>query len=177
MARLIECLECGCEYPDDLRECPECWFNDIPLKIQRLRDTDQNGLHNSMVPAKQNITIMRGDTEVFNITLTDSAGAAIDLTGSTFLSQIRYERDSSTVAASFTCSITNAAAGQVALTLSSASSAGLTAGTAFWDLQRTLAGVVTTLVAGKCTILADVTRQLWLFVILKFRLKLLIVHN
>ena len=111
-----------------------------------------------MVPAKQNITIMRGDTEVFNITLTDSAGAAINLTGSTFLSQIRYERDSSTVAASFSCSITNAAAGQVALTLSSASSAGLTAGTAFWDLQRTLSGVVTTLVAGKCTILADVTR-------------------
>ena len=111
-----------------------------------------------MVPAKQNITIMRGDTEVFNITLTDSASAAIDLTGSTFLSQIRYERDSTTIAASFTCSITNAAAGQVSLTLTSAASAGLTVGTAYWDLQRTLSGVVTTLVAGKCTILADVTR-------------------
>ncbi len=111
-----------------------------------------------MVPAKQNITIMRGDTEVFNITLTNSASSPIDLTGSTFLSQIRYERDSSTVAASFSCSITDAVAGKVTLTLSSASSAGLTAGTAFWDLQQTVSGVVTTLIAGKCTILADVTR-------------------
>ena len=62
------------------------------------------------------------------------------------------------MSSTYSCAITNAAAGQVALTLSSASSAGLTAGTAFWDLQRTLSGVVTTLVAGKCTILADVTR-------------------
>lgn len=111
-----------------------------------------------MVPAKQDIKIMRGDTEVFNITVTDDAGVAIDLTGDTFASQIRYNRDDSSIAASFTCVVTDAAAGKVTLTLSATSSAGLNAGPAYWDLQRTNDGVVTTLVAGKCTVLADVTR-------------------
>ena len=111
-----------------------------------------------MVPAKQDIKIMRGDTEVFNITVTDSAGTAVNLTGDVFTSQIRYNRDDSSVAAAFTCVVTNAAAGTVTLTLSAVSSASLNAGTAYWDLQRNDSGVVTTIVAGKCTILADVTR-------------------
>lgn len=111
-----------------------------------------------MVPAKQDIKIMRGDTEVFNITVTDSAGAAVDLTGDTFTSQIRYNRNDSSVAAAFTCTITNAAQGQVRLTLPADTSATLTDGVAYWDLQRNDAGTITTIVAGKCTILADVTR-------------------
>ncbi len=111
-----------------------------------------------MVPAKQDIKIMRGDTEVFNITINDSAGAAINLTGDVFTSQIRYNRDDSSVAAAFTCVVTNAAAGTVTLTLPAVTSASLNAGTAYWDLQRNDSGVITTIVSGKCTILADVTR-------------------
>lgn len=111
-----------------------------------------------MVPAKQDIKIMRGDTEVFNITVTDSAGVAVNLTGDVFTSQIRYNRDDSSVAAAFTCVVTNAAAGTVSLTLSAVTSATLNAGVAYWDLQRNDSGVITTIVAGKCTILADVTR-------------------
>jgi hypothetical protein len=111
-----------------------------------------------MVPAKQDIKIMRGDTEVFNITVTDSAGLPVDLTGDVFTSQIRYNRDDSSAAAAFSCVLTSAVAGTVALTLSAATSATLNAGTAYWDLQRNNDGVVTTIVAGKCTILADVTR-------------------
>lgn len=110
-----------------------------------------------MVPAKQDIKIMRGDTEVFNITVTDSAGIAVNLTGDVFTSQIRYNRDDSSVAAAFTCVVTNAA-GTVSLTLSAATSALLNAGVAYWDLQRNDSGTITTIVAGKCTILADVTR-------------------
>ena len=111
-----------------------------------------------MVPAKQDIKIMRGDTEVFNITVTDDAGVAINLTGDTFASQIRYNRDDASAAATFACVVTDAVNGKVSLTLSATSSASLVAGPAYWDLQRTKSGVVTTLVAGKCTILADVTR-------------------
>lgn len=111
-----------------------------------------------MVPAKQDIKIMRGDTEVFNITVTDSAGTAVNLTGDVFTSQIRYNRDDSSVAAAFTCVVTDAAAGTVSLTLPAATSATLNAGTAYWDLQRNDSGTITTIVAGKCTILADVTR-------------------
>jgi hypothetical protein len=111
-----------------------------------------------MVPAKQDIKIMRGDTEVFNITVTDSAGAPIDLTGDIFTSQIRYNRDDSSIAATFNCTVPNPTAGEVRLTLPAGTSATLTSGSAFWDLQRNDAGVITTIIAGKCTILADVTR-------------------
>ena len=42
--------------------------------------------------------------------------------------------------------------------MSPESSAALTAGPAYWDLQRTEGGVVNTILSGKCTILADVSR-------------------
>ena len=123
-----------------------------------MRDYDQNKIGIYMVPAKQDIKIMRGDTEVLNIVLTNSGDMPVDLTGDVFTSQIRYNRDDASVAATFTCVVTNALAGMVTLTLSPASSASLNAGVAYWDLQRNDSGVITTLVAGKCTILADVTR-------------------
>lgn len=111
-----------------------------------------------MVPAKQDIKVMRGDTEVFVIAIKDSSGAPVDLTGDSFASQIRYTRDAATVAASFNCVVTNALGGEVTITLSPASSAALNDGSAYWDLQRTQGTVVSTIVAGKCTVLADVTR-------------------
>lgn len=111
-----------------------------------------------MVPAKQDIKVMRGDTEVFNITLSDSAGTPINLTGDTFASQIRYNRDDVTIAASFTCVITDAPNGVVQLTLGAVASAALNDGVAYWDLQRTSGANVSTVLSGKCTVLADVTR-------------------
>jgi hypothetical protein len=111
-----------------------------------------------MVPATQNIKIMRGDTEVFVITLKDSANVPIVITGNTFISQIRYLRDSASIAASFTCVVTDGPNGVVTLTLTAGDSATLVAGPAFWDLQRTNASVVSTILSGKCTILADVSR-------------------
>jgi|LakMenEpi03Aug12_release.lakeMendotaPanAssembly.Ray.scaffolds.fasta_scaffold51877_9 hypothetical protein len=111
-----------------------------------------------MVPATQNIKITRGDTEVFVFTLENADGTAMNLTGSTFNSQIRYTYDSATIAASFTCVLTNAVGGVVTATLSAGDSALLTTGSAFWDLQRTESGVVTTILSGKCTVLPDVTR-------------------
>lgn len=112
-----------------------------------------------MTPAKQDIKVMRGDTEIFNVYLKNDADTPIDVTGDTFASQIRYNRDDTSIAASFTVSVVDAVNGQIRLTLSSDSSAALVAGNAFWDCQRTTSGGVrTTFIAGKCTILADVTR-------------------
>lgn len=110
------------------------------------------------VPAKQDIKIMRGDTEIINIQLTEDGTTPIDISGRTYASQIRYTRDAATAAASFSCAIDNAAQGRIKLTLDATSSSLLTSGTAFWDFQETNDGVVTTIIAGKCTILADVTR-------------------
>lgn len=111
-----------------------------------------------MVPAKQDIKVMRGDTEVFNVTIKDNSGAPLDLTGDIFTSQIRYDREDALVAASFSCVLTDAVNGRVRLTLSATDSETLQPGVAFWDLQRNDSGVITTVISGKCTVLADVTR-------------------
>lgn len=110
-------------------------------------------------PATANIRVMRGDTEIIIVTITGDDGVTpINVTGRTYTAQIRYEKNSATIAASFTCVVSNGPLGQVTLTLSPLDSALLTDGAAFWDLQENNAGIITTVVAGKCTILADVTR-------------------
>lgn len=111
-----------------------------------------------MVPATQNIKVMRGDTEIFIISLTNADSTPVDLTGSAFASQIRYTYDSPTIAASFVCSVESPTTGVLTLTLTAAASALLNTGLAYWDLQKTDSGVVNTVLSGKCTVLADVTR-------------------
>ena len=109
-------------------------------------------------PADQDLTITRGDTETLVVTITTDGSTAIDITGRTYSSQIRTQQDSTTIKASFTCTVTNGAAGQVTCVLSATSSATLSAGLYFWDLQENASGVISTILAGTVTVLADVTR-------------------
>lgn len=110
------------------------------------------------VPATQNLTITRGDTEIVIITINDSSNVATNITGRTYRAQIRATKDSSTIAAAFTCAISNASAGEVTCTLSAATSAGLAAGKYYWDFEETYSSIVTTILAGTVTVLADVSR-------------------
>ena len=109
-------------------------------------------------PADQDLTITRGDTETLVVTITTDGSTPVNITGRTYASQIRTQQDSTTVKASFTCTVTSGAAGEVTCVLSSTSSAALSAGLYFWDLQETASGVVSTILAGTVTVLADVTR-------------------
>jgi len=109
-------------------------------------------------PADQDLIITRGDTETLVVTITTDGSTAVDITGRTYLSQIRTQQDSTTIKASFTCTVTNGAAGQVTCVLSSTSSAALSAGLYFWDLQENASSVISTILAGTVTVLADVTR-------------------
>jgi hypothetical protein len=109
-------------------------------------------------PADQDLIITRGDTETLVVTITTDGSTAVDITGRTYLSQIRTQQDSTTIKASFTCTVTNGAAGQVTCVLSATSSAALSAGLYFWDLQENASGVISTILAGTVTVLADVTR-------------------
>lgn len=109
-------------------------------------------------PAAQNLTIVRGDTETLVITVTSDGTTPINVAGRTYRAQIRREKDSGTVSAAFNCSVTNAAAGQVTCILSANDSALLTAGTSYWDFEENNGGIVTTIIAGAVTVLADVTR-------------------
>lgn len=110
------------------------------------------------VPADQDLEITRGDTEVVVVTITSDGSTPVNITGRVYTAQIRSTPDSSTVKASFTCTITNAAGGVVACTLSASSSALLNAGKYFWDLQENASGVISTLLSGTVTVYADVTR-------------------
>jgi len=109
-------------------------------------------------PADQDLIITRGDTETLVVTITTDGSTPINITGRTYLSQIRTQQDSTTIKASFTCTVTNGAAGEVTCVLSSTSSATLSAGLYFWDLQENASSVISTILAGNITVLADVTR-------------------
>jgi hypothetical protein len=108
-------------------------------------------------PATKNLKFMRGDTQQLNVTL-NANNAPINLEGYTFRAQIRTEKNSAIISASFTCTVPNPVNGQVVAILPAAESALLPDGVLFWDFEQTFGGVVTTLMAGKCTVLADVTR-------------------
>jgi len=109
-------------------------------------------------PADQDLIITRGDTETIVVTIQDDNGTAINITGRTYRAQIRTSQDSTTVRGSFTCTVTSGASGQVTCVLAAADSATLTAGNYFWDLEENASGVISTILAGNVTVLADVTR-------------------
>ena len=109
-------------------------------------------------PADQDLTITRGDTETLVVTITTDGSTAVNITGRTYRAQIRSQQDSTTIKASFTCTVTSGAAGQVTCVLSATSSAALSAGLYFWDLEENASGVVSTILSGNVTVLADVTR-------------------
>ena len=112
-----------------------------------------------MSPANLPLNIRIGDTETISVAIKDSTGAPVNIAGRTYAAQIRTTTDAPTALATFSCSITNAAAGTLAATLSATTTAALTAGLAVWDLQETNGTTVTTLLAGSVTIVQDVTRS------------------
>jgi hypothetical protein len=110
-------------------------------------------------PARQDLTITRGDTEtVVAVLAQDESGTPIDVTGRTYTSQLRTTQDSSIISASFTCTVTDGAAGEVTCVMSPASSGELDPGYYYWDLQENASGTITTVLSGQVTVLADVTR-------------------
>lgn len=109
-------------------------------------------------PADQDLTVVRGDTETIVVTLTTDGSTPIDVTGRTYRAQIRQSPDSRTIKASFTCTVTDGSNGVVTCVMSAEDSAALPVGIAYWDLEETASGVVTTIMSGTVTVLADVTR-------------------
>ena len=109
-------------------------------------------------PADQDLTIVRGDTETIVVTMTSDGTTPINIAGRTYRAQIRSSQDATTVKASFACTVTSAANGQVTCTLSATDSASLPVGIAYWDFEENASGVVSTVLSGTVTVLADVTR-------------------
>ncbi len=110
------------------------------------------------MPATRNLDIYRGDDFAHTVTFEDEAGAPLDVSASTFASQLRRYPDTSIIAATFAVNMSAAATGVVVFTLGDAVTATLDPGPYAYDVQQTDDGKVTTMLAGDVTVAADVTR-------------------
>lgn len=126
------------------------------------------------LPALVPLTLVVGDSRTWTDVIERNTGTdavpvwvPYDLTGHTFLAQIRASRlRTATLYATIAVTATNAAGGEIELVLTSAEADGLAAASAatppnkaWWDLQivRTLDGFKRTHLAGKVKILGDVS--------------------
>lgn len=83
-------------------------------------------------------------------------GVATNITGYMFGAQIRTQ--SGILAATFTVTTVNAAAGTFSIALTSATTSALTTGTTYsWDLEQTVSGTTTELLRGFVTVIDEVT--------------------
>lgn len=113
---------------------------------------------NVTVPGELNIVSTRGDTCTLTITITTDGTTPVNITGRTYSSQVRANWDDVYPAATFTCTVTNAAGGILVIALSSSQTGLLDAGNYFWDLQENASGVITTILSGAFVVLPDATR-------------------
>lgn len=109
-------------------------------------------------PSNYALTVIIGDTKTVSATMQDGNGAAINITGRTYTAQLRATADASAVLATFSCSVTNGAAGQMSATLSATTTATLSAGSGIWSLRETNGSVVTTILEGPVQIIVSPTR-------------------
>jgi len=108
--------------------------------------------------AVSNLYIDQGADFSTTISLTDSNGDILSLTGYTALGQIRKTYGSSTIAATFGTSLT-AATGQITLTLTDTVTAGINSGRYVYDIIITdSSGDKTRILEGQATITPSVSR-------------------
>ena len=106
----------------------------------------------------QNITIDQDADYTETLTVKDSAGDVVDLTGQTVTSKLRKTHLSSSSTA-FTTAIVSATSGTCSITLTDSVTSGLTEGRYVWDLTTTTsAGLITRRIEGRVTVTPSVTR-------------------
>ena len=105
-----------------------------------------------------NLYIDQGTDYTITVDVTDSAGDILDLTGYTATAQIRKTYTSSSLSATFTTSITEAA-GQVTISLTDTQTSALEAGRYVYDLNiESAGGVKTRVIEGQAVVTPGVTR-------------------
>ena len=109
-------------------------------------------------PGVQNLTFVRGDTETVQVTMTSDGSTPVNIAGRTYAAQLRTSPDIATISATATCSITDGANGVMQAVFSATSTALLSPGNYYWDLQENASGTITTVLQGTVNVLADVTR-------------------
>ena len=105
-----------------------------------------------------NLTVDQGSTFNVTVDITDADGNILNLTGYTVAGQIRKNYDSSTFNA-FTGAVSNAALGQITISLTSTQTNTLVAGRYVYDVEITSsASAVTRVLEGQLEVTPGVTR-------------------
>lgn len=111
-----------------------------------------------MAAGKYNFTLEQGTTFNREITVQES-GSAMNLTGYTPRMQMRSTHDSSTIALTFTATVSNAAQGKISLTATDTLTSAVEEGIYVYDLEiESGGGTVTRLMEGSVTVTPEVTR-------------------
>lgn len=112
-----------------------------------------------MAAGKYDIVIDQGSSFGLDLTVQES-GSAKDLSDYNVRGQIRPTVTSSTLTASFTGTVTNAAQGKINLALTATTTGGISSGKYFYDIEIFTANdaVVTRLLQGTATVSPEVTR-------------------
>ena len=111
-----------------------------------------------MAAGKYNFTLEQGTTFNREITVQES-GSAMNLTGYTPRMQMRSTHDSSTIALTFTATVSNASQGKISLTATDTVTSAVEEGIYVYDLEiESSSSGVTRLMEGKVTVTPEVTR-------------------
>jgi len=117
-----------------------------------------NGENNKMAAGTYNFTVEQGATFTRLLTLKEN-DSAMNLTGYSAASQMRSTADTSTVAGTFTATVSNASAGQITLSMTATQTGNIEEGIYVYDTEITSgAGAITRILQGKVTVTANVTR-------------------
>jgi len=87
-----------------------------------------------MTAAAYNLTIDQGSDFTLDLAVKEG-GSAKNLSGYSARAQMRTTKSASTVAASFTCTVTNAGAGELKMELGNATTSAISAGKYYYDLE------------------------------------------
>lgn len=111
-------------------------------------------------PMEVNLSIYRGDTGRFRITVTNDDESPADLTGATWDADIRNTAAAGAVLANFDVVPVAGDDSSVDVILNETQAEQLPSGTLSYDVEMRLDGEVITLVAGTITVTQDVSRPL-----------------
>lgn len=105
-----------------------------------------------------NLTIEQGSTFSRLITIQDESQTPVNITGNTFAGQIRKRHASDTVEATFTCTVTDGAAGKLTVALTDEQTAAIPSGDWVYDIEWYNGTVTGRLLEGSVYVSPEVTR-------------------
>ena len=106
-----------------------------------------------------NINIDQGSDFLSVITVEDTTGNVVNLTGHTAAGQVRKTYASNTVSATFGASITQPTQGKISLTLPASTTNGMKFGRYVYDVEITSSGgTVSRVIEGQVEVMPGVTR-------------------